>query len=67
MSGRGVGAIKTWEHSLRERCAELEHQGADKGITGQARQLIRNGELIEAEEALGHAELYLKAFLQVPR
>jgi hypothetical protein len=55
-----------WEVSLRERLARLLDMGGDKHLAEQARQHIRDGELIEAEETIGRIELYSKAWIKAP-
>jgi hypothetical protein len=56
--------VNSWTHALREKLAQLVEQGADKGLAARAFAQIRDGDLVEAEESLGHIELRLKAWMQ---
>jgi hypothetical protein len=60
---RGAG-MTTWPDALAEKLKQLEAKGADKALAAQARAQIKQGNLVEAEETLGHLELYLCAWMK---
>jgi hypothetical protein len=64
LGGNGA-SMTSWPVALAERLAQLESIGADRTLAAQARLQIKAGELTDAEETLGHIELYLAAWMRL--